>query len=104
MVNQVALIGKIISFDKQGNNYSIWLEVERPTKDEHGRITSMQICCVAWRGVAESVQRYYKVGDVIAVGGRLDISHDTTLHVIAETTHILYRGQLKKEVLLEQQE
>lgn len=101
MVNQVALVGKIIAFDKQGSTYSFLLEIERPTKNEVGQVTYIQVYCVAWRGLVESVQRYYKIGDIVSVSGRLDVGDDRTLHVIAEMTHILHRGQLKKDIALE---
>jgi single-stranded DNA-binding protein len=97
MVNVVALVGKITLFEKKESKYYFHLEVERPIKDEHGHITSAHIVCTLWRGIYETMQQYYRVGDVVSISGRLDHDDRLYLHVIVESIHVVSRGQIRAE-------
>lgn len=98
MVNVVALVGKIISFEKKESKYYFHLEVERPLKNEHGHLTSARIVCTLWRGIYETMQQYYHVGDVVSISGRLDHDDSLYVHVIVESIHVVSRGQIRAEL------
>lgn len=92
MVNQIALVGKISSYQKINTKHYFQLEIERPIKDEKGHITNVLIDCTLWKGAYEQMLHYYHVGDVIAIAGRLDADNDHVI-VIVENIHVIYRGK-----------
>lgn len=92
MVNQIALVGKIVSYQKISTKHFFQLEVERPNKDEKGKITTLLVTCTLWKGAYDHMVQYYHIGDVIAIAGRLD-SEEERLVVIVENIHVIFRGK-----------
>ena len=50
---------------------SFTLAVERDFKDANGNKATDFIDCIAWRGTAEFIGKYFSKGRVMVVGGRL---------------------------------
>lgn len=78
MLNKSILMGRLTRDPElrctAGSNISVvsfTLAVERDFKDSSGERQSDFIDCVAWRGTAEFIERYFKKGQMMCIAGRL---------------------------------
>lgn len=83
MLNQIILMGRITKdpeLRKTNNGTSVisfTLAVDRDFKDDSGNKETDFIECVAWRGTADFVAKYFGKGRMAAVSGRLQIRNWT---------------------------
>ena len=76
-MNNITLMGRLTKFPELRNTQSgtavtsFTLAVDRPQRD--GAINVDFIDCVAWKGTAEFVNRYFVKGQLMAVTGRLQM-------------------------------
>jgi single-stranded DNA-binding protein len=72
MLNQVILVGKLSKILKQEKDYYLILEVEKDFRENDGILKVEKIKCGVWRGIADSVEDYYQIGQYLMVVGRLE--------------------------------
>lgn len=79
MLNRVILAGRMARDPELRRTQSgtpvtsFTLAVDRDFKDQNGEKTTDWIDCVAWKGSAEFVSRYFQKGDLCIVDGRLQV-------------------------------
>ena len=83
MLNQVILVGKLSKILKEDKEYYLILEVEKDFRENDGILKVEKIKCGVWRGIADSVEDYYQLGQYLMVVGRLEMINDE-LVVIGE--------------------
>jgi single-stranded DNA-binding protein len=83
MLNQVILVGKLAKILKQEKDYYLILEVEKDFRENDGILKVEKIKCGVWRGLADSVEDYYQLGQYLMVVGRLETINDELI-VIGE--------------------
>ncbi len=77
MLNQCALVGKvkelpIIKKTKNGNSTAfVTLEVEKNFRNSNGEVEFDIFNVQLWKGIAEDVVDFSKIGSVLAIRGRL---------------------------------
>ena len=77
MLNNVVLIGRLVDFPelkKTANGVSvstIRIAVDRRFKGNNGEKITDFLNCVAWRGTADFICKYFKKGDLIALTGEI---------------------------------
>ena len=84
MLNRIDLMGRLVRDPELRYTpsqtpvctFTIAVDRDYSTKEGGGRETDF-IDCVAWRGAAEFVSKYFKKGMMIVVGGRLQIRNWT---------------------------
>lgn len=107
MLNHIALMGRLTrdpelrytQSETAVASFSLAVERDRGTKDE--RQTDF-IDCVAWRGTADFVSKYFQKGSMAVVSGRLQIrewsdknnSKHRTAEVVVEN---IYFGESKRD-------
>lgn len=92
MLNQVVLLGKVVSVEKEETGqYYLLLEVERDFKESDGTFKKDILKCTLWRGIADSIRDYYQSGQVISVCGRLECDSSYRNIVIGEKISFLGR-------------
>lgn len=108
MLNKVVLMGRLTKdpeLRRTGNGTAVTsfsLAVDRDFKSQSGEKETDWIDCVAWRGTAETVCKYFTKGRMMVVVGRLQIRDWTdkdggkrrSAEVIAES---VYFGDSKHE-------
>lgn len=80
MLNHAVIMGRLtreIDVRRTGSgtavaSFSVAVERDTANKDSGNRDTDF-IDCVAWRGKAEFLQKYFQKGDMIVVCGRLNV-------------------------------
>lgn len=76
-MNRVVLVGRLTRDPELRTNTSgiskttFTIAVNRRTTNEEGEREADFISCVAWRGIAETIAKYFKKGREIAVEGRI---------------------------------
>lgn len=89
MINQTMLVGRISKLTKEDDGVaSVTIAVPRSFKNEYGEYETDLIPCSLFKGVADSVGDYCKVGDLIGAKGRLQINNEI-LQFIAEKVTFL---------------
>lgn len=79
MLNRVILAGRMARDPELRRTQSgtpvtsFTLAVDRDFKDQNGEKPTDWIDCVAWKGSAEFVSRYFQKGDLCIVDGRLQV-------------------------------
>lgn len=79
MLNRITVMGRLTKDPElrytRGETpvASFSVACERDFKDADGNRATDFIDCVAWRGTAEFVHKYFYKGDMIAVSGRLQL-------------------------------
>lgn len=91
MINEVILVGKIRSINKE-NQYksNLELEVERPFRDGEGRVSDI-FNCKLWNSIFNKVISFSKAGDLLAIKGRIENDNSSYL-VVAENVVILNKS------------
>lgn len=101
MLNRVTIAGRMardpeLRHTNSGTAVtSFTLAVDRDFKGPNGEKITDWIDCVAWKGSAEFVARYFQKGDIAIIDGRLQVRDWTdnngnkrrTYEVIADTVH-----------------
>lgn len=101
MLNRVTIAGRMardpeLRYTNSGTAVtSFTLAVDRDFKGQNGEKITDWIDCVAWKGSAEFVARYFQKGTLAIVDGRLQVRDWTdnngnkrrTYEVIADTVH-----------------
>ena len=92
MINEVILVGKIkdIKEEKEHKN-TIVLDVERPFSDVGGRVSDT-FNCQLWSAIFSKVICSCKIGDIIAIKGRIDTS-DNNYKIAAENVVLLNKSK-----------
>ena len=76
MINEVVLVGRIKELnDELEFKKSLFIEIDRPFKNTYERIKDT-IECVYWDSVFKNVVSICKVGDMIAIRGRIENEND----------------------------
>lgn len=79
MLNHIVLMGRLTRDPELRQTQSgaavcsFTLAVERDFKDQDGKKETDFIDCVAWRGTAEFVSRYFTKGQMVCATGRLQM-------------------------------
>lgn len=101
MLNHITIMGRLVRDPELRSTQtgtpvaSFTLAVDRDRKGPDGERTTDFIDCVAWRGTAEFVSRYFSKGRMAVVDGRLQIREYTdregnnrrTAEVVAENVY-----------------
>lgn len=106
MLNEIAVMGRLTAdpeLRRTGNGTpvcSFTLAVERDRKQD-GERTADFIDCVAWRGTAEFLCKYFEKGRVVVATGRMQTrtwkdKHDQTRKETELNAANLYFGDTKK--------
>ena len=83
MLNKIILMGRLtrdpeLRQTRSGTKVaSFSLAVDRDFAGQDGKRETDFIDCVAWRGTAEFVERYFSKGDAIGVDGRIQVEDYT---------------------------
>ena len=85
MLNQIALVGRIIENEEEGY---ITIAVPRYFKNEEGEYDTDYIKCKVMGHIEENTKEWTKKGDIISIRGRLQ-EEEGTLYVIAEKVAFL---------------
>ena len=95
MLNQVALLGEVVTIhqDTEGDTY-LALAIERDHKDHEGKYLVDIIHCRVWKGMADSVRKYYKEGQYLSICGRLEENETMRNLVVAEK--VAFAGRTTK--------
>ena len=91
MLNQIVLVGRLISTKEEGNKKDIVLEVERPFNEENIRKSDMFVCR-AWGCIFNKIINFTSQGDLLAIKGRL-INDNGEYIVMAENISLLNKKQ-----------
>ena len=95
MLNQVVLVGRIVSDPKINETKNgkketnITLAISRSYKNESGVYEADFIPCTLWQGIAKKTKEYCKKGDVLGIKGRLQKNENEELKIIAEKVTFL---------------
>lgn len=79
MLNQITIMGRMVKDPELRHTNSgtavasFTLAVDRDFKNDSGEKETDFIDCVAWRGTAEFVDKYFSKGSMAVVSGRLQI-------------------------------
>ena len=79
MLNQITIMGRMVKDPELRHTNSglavasFTLAVDRDFKNDSGEKETDFIDCVAWRGTAEFVDKYFSKGNMAVVSGRLQI-------------------------------
>ena len=106
-MNVVAFVGEIaelpvVKETVNGNKYAdMVLKVSRPFMNNEGVYEQDELSCTLWRGIAETTASVARLGDYVAIKGRLQSrsfeGNDGNMHrsidIIAE--HVSFIGQRK---------
>ena len=110
MLNKVFVMGRLVEDPELrvagADNISVAsfrVACERDYKDKNGEKQADFFTCVAWRGTAEFVSKYFSKGRMIVVDGRLqqrswkdnDGNNRSAVEIVAEN---VYFGESKREV------
>jgi single-stranded DNA-binding protein len=72
LINEVVLVGKIRELNDESEfKKSIFIEIDRPFKDTYERMKDI-VECVYWNSIFKSIVSTCKVGDMVAVRGRIE--------------------------------
>lgn len=98
MINQVMLVGRIITLEKEENQEikkaNIKIAVNRKYKNADGIYDTDFINCILWGNVATNVLEYCEEGDLIGIRGRLRQGvENSNLEVIVEQVTFLSSKQ-----------
>lgn len=85
MLNQIALVGRIIENEEEGY---ITIAVPRNFKNEEGEYDTDYIKCKVMEHVEKNTKEWTKKGDIIGIRGRLQ-EEEGTLYVMAEKVAFL---------------
>lgn len=91
MINQILLIGKIKEINDKVNQKEIVLEVERPFREEEGRVKDMFVCKL-WNCIFEKIVSLCEKGDIVAIKGRVNVI-DLQYLVVAENVVLLNKSK-----------
>ena len=108
MLNHIVIMGRFVrdpELRRTQNGTSVasfTLAVDRDRKDENGSRECDFISCVAWKGTADFVSRYFSKGSMAVVSGRLQIREWTdkdgnkrsSAEIVAEN---VYFGDSKRD-------
>lgn len=83
MLNQVILVGKLAKLIREDKDIYLILEVEKDFRENDGILKVEKIKCGVWRGIADSIEDYYQLGQYLMVVGRLENINENLI-VIAE--------------------
>lgn len=108
MLNHITIMGRMVKDPELRHTgsgiavASFTLAVEDDFKDKDGNKKTIFIDCTVWRGLAETVAKYFSKGRMAIVSGKLDIREWTdkegnkrrSAEVVADS---VYFGDSKKE-------
>jgi single-strand DNA-binding protein len=108
MLNHIVLMGRMVAdpeLRRTGSGVAVAsfrLAVEDDFKDKEGNKKTIFVDCTAWRGLGETVAKYFSKGRMAIVAGKLDIREWTdkdgnkrrSAEVVADN---VYFGDSKKE-------
>lgn len=93
MLNQIVLVGRIVSIvmqdDDKGNRGVVTISVPASIKDENGEYPVDKIEIELFENLAKNTVDYCKKGDVIGVKGRIQKRDDEPMKVVAEKVTFL---------------
>lgn len=93
MINQIVLVGRIVSIvmqdDDKGNRGVVTISVPASVKDENGEYPVDKIDIELYDNTAKNVADYCKKGDVIGVKGRIQKRDDEPMKIVAEKVTFL---------------
>lgn len=93
MLNQIVLVGRIISIvmqdDDKGNRGVVTISVPASIKDENGEYPVDKIDIELFGSIAKNTAEYCKKGDVIGVKGRIQKRDHEPMKVVAEKVTFL---------------
>lgn len=93
MLNQIVLVGRIVSIimqdDDKGNRGVVTISVPASIKDESGEYPTDKIEIELFDNIAKNTVDYCKKGDVIGVKGRIQRRDDEPMKVVAEKVTFL---------------
>ena len=93
MLNQIVLVGRIVSIvmqdDDKGNRGVVTISVPASVKDENGEYPVDKIEIELFDNIAKNTVDYCKKGDVIGVKGRIQKRDDEPMKVVAEKVTFL---------------
>lgn len=109
MLNKIVIIGRLTASPELRHTAnatpvaSFTVAVERDFKGNDGQKQTDFINCVAWRGTAEFVSKYFSKGSMAVVSGRLQIrsyqdrdgNNRTAAEVLAEN---IYFGESRRSI------
>ena len=98
MVNTVSLVGRLTSIINEKEVTKITLAVPRSFKNEEGVYETDFVKCILWNGIVNKVKTYCRVGDLIAIKGRIQSKKDKN-EIIAEHISFLTTNQEKEKEL-----
>ena len=93
MLNQAILVGRVrdIQKTKKENNkecLSLNIAVSRNYKNTNGEYEIDFLNCILWSGVAENVEQFCNIGDMVGVKGRIQNINNIP-NIIAEKVTFL---------------
>ena len=91
MINQLFLVGQIKDMPKMevnNKNIKFKIEVKRNYKNVDGIFEKDIFECFLWIAIGKKISMYSKIGDVVAVKGRL-VSDNDSCHILAEQVILL---------------
>lgn len=93
MLNQIVLVGRIVSIvmqdDDKGNRGVVTISVPASVKDENREYSVDKIEIELFGNLAKNTTEYCKKGDVIGVKGRIQKRDDEPMKVVAEKVTFL---------------
>ena len=95
MINQVVLVGRIVSTpelketEEQKKYAEITIAVPRCYKNINGEYETDFVPIMLWDGIAESVSDYCRTGDLISVHARIESLSPNELKIVATKVSFL---------------
>ena len=90
MMNQVVLVGRLV---KGLQNKDLHIAVPRQYKNEDGEYEKDIIKCVVKDTMIENINNYCKVGDIIAIKGRMESNNNSQDIIVEKITFLAQRTE-----------
>ena len=91
MLNQIILIGRVKELKERENKKEIFIEVERPFKENSMKEVDI-FKCLAWTSIFNKILNLCSLGDLLAIKGRLINDNDEYI-VISENISLLNKSK-----------
>lgn len=90
MMNQVVLVGRLAK--KMQDEY-LWIIIPRQCKNEDGEYEKDTIKCVVKDTMIENINNYCKVGDIIAIKGRMESNNNSQDIIVEKITFLAQKTE-----------
>lgn len=90
MMNQVVLVGRLV---KELQDKDLYIAVPRQYKNEDGEYEKDIIKCIVKDTMIENINNYCKVGDVIAIKGRMESNNNSQDIIVEKITFLAQRTE-----------